>query len=565
MALPLDPFHTPSSEPTTTALHQTLSTLQQDIARLEASLRLLRKQERATQQRLSAAKPSPIHTLPPELVLCIFGHVVEGVRWPVVQGDLALGQVCSYWRNLFIGFPRLWSKVDLELGVRPEDEEEAFIDMCLTRSASDLIDLSVKTRLRDGADIQSQIFERQISLLVSSSRRWRTADLDLEGVALDTLQSLRGNVPHLEELRVRGRTFKSPCDVFLDAPRLRKVSLESVSHPVETIPLPWEQFTHLSTWGSVFREGEYSTMLTRASATLISLSSGDERILEVTGTNVTSTIHLPRLRTLHISNKTAHAAKLVRMLTTPLLTSLSIMARTPITNAMTSDLSKLFYRSTNTLCHLSLHAPRDPMDSFTAWEQTLSVSSLLEECKFLEDLELRMPGVASEVMPRLTRIASSAAEDLRQQGAASTSSASVSAAFTPTIPPPSVSQIDWGTWPFSAPINTAPPSVETILPFLRNLVLEDTRCTQDSLVGLTEMVRSRVAEGGLVKASVDVRFEPEDADVLPIGPCHPTWNNERDWRGYDGVGLQGVEIIVTRPRLPDYPELNDLLRDLRIA
>ncbi|KZV85363.1 hypothetical protein EXIGLDRAFT_775651 [Exidia glandulosa HHB12029] len=101
--------------------------------------------ERIVQLQLDAilarsASISPIHRLSPELLLQIFYHLLNGRDWGSQPSFLA-ASVCTRWRKLALGSPRLWS-ISLNLERRPAHIAE-YVKMVFARTGDTALRISI--------------------------------------------------------------------------------------------------------------------------------------------------------------------------------------------------------------------------------------------------------------------------------------------------------------------------------------------------------------------------------------------------------------------------------------
>ncbi|KAF7335330.1 F-box domain-containing protein [Mycena sanguinolenta] len=192
---------------------------------------------------------SPIHTLPVELLAEIFDLTIRD--YTHVQDAHRISQVCSDWRQLVHGTPRLWTRpIQIHLQKRrTDDREQAYLDglmAWLTRSAP----LAVPVSVLADADIYHHMPEQ----ILRTAPRWRS--LHFDDVEISFLSHLaEARLDNLEELDLGERNFnldlhdaddfeKDDLASFTTVPRLQKLRMHNYSDTL-SIFVPWAQLTNL--------------------------------------------------------------------------------------------------------------------------------------------------------------------------------------------------------------------------------------------------------------------------------------------------------------------------------
>ncbi|KAJ7721518.1 hypothetical protein B0H16DRAFT_1602639 [Mycena metata] len=176
---------------------------------------------------------APIRRVPSEILVEIFtlflpedapaGEVPEDVLGRAANADLLrISQVCPRWYRLIMGTPSLCGLHDRMIG----------------RGGNAPLDVRVRS---DGFDHRH---EPALDALVRCSPRWRELSVALESLPLSPLSVVQGNLPLLENLRIRNTTYSAESSqavsAFEVAPRLKNL----VYHGPPLLALsklPWEQ------------------------------------------------------------------------------------------------------------------------------------------------------------------------------------------------------------------------------------------------------------------------------------------------------------------------------------
>ncbi|KAF9045146.1 hypothetical protein BJ165DRAFT_1475643 [Panaeolus papilionaceus] len=392
--------------------------IDQDIEQLRHQLNALesKRDELAGEVKLYQAALSPVRRLPLELLEEIFLVAAEGesMTWPRRPQDPGydmpwkLGRICSYWRAVFLSLPRLWSVINIDLTVPnssfrtavdtlhvgPESIVLQFLDACLRRSGNELLTVSIR-----GTSELLLLVGSILDALVPHSGRWKYLSLGLGRLHPFRLHfaEASGRLHNLRRLNIDTfvhesiRHVDAYPDIFFDAPILQQLSITHATHPLSTLRIPWQQLTHLHTECNDFREGEFSQILGMAQ-NLVSLTTKDERILEL---GSAQPVLLPHLRKLSVYNKGSYVAKTFKLITAPLLEDLTIHA---MTHFNAEPIVAMLFRSECKPTALTLHSPSD---TDTLWEQHVAIAwilSKLPDLKYLNLSVLKSDELVSKMM-----------------------------------------------------------------------------------------------------------------------------------------------------------------------
>ncbi|PPQ69269.1 hypothetical protein CVT24_000075 [Panaeolus cyanescens] len=387
------------------SLNARISTVDQDIEDLRRQLKSLEsaRQVLSNEANLYQGVLSAVRRLPPELVQEIFLVAAEGesMTWPRRPQDPGysmpwkLGRICSYWRTVFLSLPKLWSVINIDLTVPnssfrtavdtlhvgPESSVLQFLDACLQRSGNELLTISIR-----GTAELLLLVGSILDSLVPHSARWKDLRLGLGRLHPFRLHfaEASGRLPNLQRLNIDTfvhesiRHIDAYPDIFFDAPALQQLVISHSIQPLSTLRIPWQQLTHLHTESNDFREGEFSQMLAM-SQNLISLTTKDERILEL---GSAEPVLLPHLKKLAVYNKGSYLAKTFKLITAPNLEDLTIHAITPF-NA--EPIVTMLFRSECKPTRLTLHSPSD---TDTLWEQHVAIAWILSKLPEIQYLNL---------------------------------------------------------------------------------------------------------------------------------------------------------------------------------
>ncbi|KAJ7016837.1 hypothetical protein C8F04DRAFT_492957 [Mycena alexandri] len=207
------------------------------------------------QEHAIASRPlPPIHTLAFELLAEIMVLVLAPPIGPngrveaTVRDVQRLCQVCSYWREVAVKTARLWTTTPLPIMTPGWDWKVAPspTKMFLERSAP----LPIPVRILPVFSTDNNLVE--ISPMVSNmSDRWRTFKVMCPWDTFDVASLTRiVGLNNLECLVLKWTKPESwhgsELTVFVDAPRLRDVTIEVPLATSNILSMPWAQLTRLS-------------------------------------------------------------------------------------------------------------------------------------------------------------------------------------------------------------------------------------------------------------------------------------------------------------------------------
>lgn len=146
-----------------------------------------------TAHKAPAAAPPALSRIPPELLVEIF-TVCNAID---ALSALRLSQVTHFWRDLILGFPRIWQHIPLDERTRPLRTLRTQTDIWIARSAPLLFDVEIHLQEADSV----------LSLLSSCLQnvdRWRSCRIIRNGSYVDFVK--QGPIHGLERLEL------SVCD-----------------------------------------------------------------------------------------------------------------------------------------------------------------------------------------------------------------------------------------------------------------------------------------------------------------------------------------------------------------
>ncbi|KAJ6466313.1 hypothetical protein C8R45DRAFT_1219422 [Mycena sanguinolenta] len=217
---------------------------------LVSSLLQLLERERAYVAALEYLS-SPIYPLPVELLAEIFELAIDDKTH--IKDVYRISQVCSDWRRVAHGTPRLWTRLlPLDLRYKTDSEAHVYIEGLkgwLAHSAPFSIPVSIC--------MNKNAFDnhRMVDEILSTASRWCSLTVStyaplwlvrrLAGCELDSVENFDFGLSQDEENALYLELGTIPSFSPQTFPRLRKLALDiyTLSLPIR---LPWDQLTDLT-------------------------------------------------------------------------------------------------------------------------------------------------------------------------------------------------------------------------------------------------------------------------------------------------------------------------------
>ncbi|KXN88554.1 hypothetical protein AN958_07190 [Leucoagaricus sp. SymC.cos] len=268
---PTIPFKSPTDE---------IIYIQSQVRRVESDIERLTSERVKLQKRLNALAASTV-TLPYEIISTIFQHACPpldvgstqdsstadsgssapgvkdgGITYPTLPFKLAA--VCSQWRDIALSLPQLWTSVALTLYQSKTASNAAALDTFFQRSGSWQVTVSLIFASGDeGRDRLENDTPPSLDVLrvfVKNSSRWGTLKIDgLPPEWIPALRDAQHDTPKIKQLWLcpyDNSREQQMVDIFVDAPELRRVTLDNTF--LSAITLPWTGLTHLKvSWVSI--------------------------------------------------------------------------------------------------------------------------------------------------------------------------------------------------------------------------------------------------------------------------------------------------------------------------
>jgi hypothetical protein len=241
-----------------------LTSLQEHIWDLRAELGRLTKQVYRYEQCLHDQKAaiSAIRRFPAELI-CRIMLLALGIPNPeddepseprlrVIPYDVSdcdlgpwpLSQVCRSWRNVALGFPRMWSCVRVRFRKNFSPPPLELLQAYLNRSGS----YRLHVTLIIGPATVDWKRTKQLRLLLSSSHRWHSARIHINASQFSCLRPLKGKLSQLQSFNlVFGGGGDPPphlSGLFKCTPSLRFLDIDFAGVPAD-IGYAFESFSDL--------------------------------------------------------------------------------------------------------------------------------------------------------------------------------------------------------------------------------------------------------------------------------------------------------------------------------
>ncbi|KAK0186901.1 hypothetical protein F5146DRAFT_1162700 [Armillaria mellea] len=269
---------------------------------------------------------SPIHRVPVDIIMEILdctqiaaddseGATFGGYNvFTHTEGPRLLGQVCSSWRDIVNGFPRLWATMTISIPNRwsRSRAEGYFMEMleyALERTRGHPLEFLFEHH-EGGPTEDYEIMNSCFDLMMDHSARWRRAGFIVLPFFLPCLSHFRGKIDWLEDAHVHCHAVmgQQPSSVtgFEIAPRLKSLHLTGIADRVR-FSFPTTNlisFHDERAFDKADRYAEYIRIV-RSSPNLISLSVHDRRLhLTITPHPSDSRITSESIQALSVSSAT---------------------------------------------------------------------------------------------------------------------------------------------------------------------------------------------------------------------------------------------------------------------
>ncbi|KAJ7112721.1 hypothetical protein C8R44DRAFT_985104 [Mycena epipterygia] len=385
-------------------LSETVSIISLVLAELELQI-----SERSVPLAALRGASSAIRRFPPE----ILGHIFIFCRddseenydkstegWLTADpthAPMVLGQICSYWRSVAHGTPRLWNRVCLQAVGGVSQRTAPLVQQLLARSHTLPLYLNLTTPHMYPSVLFSDGNDPLLAIVSDAHLRLKQLHINIylqEPAYFFALFPHDTFLPVLSSLDLDltaengSWDFGSVLDTFQRAPSLRTLSLRTNSEQdnIITTTFPWSQLHHLTLniTLSVVVARDILIQGRELEAYTIDgplYAEGDDPPLQQTST-------LQRLRKLDVNLCEPYGSPLIfQSISLPNLETLSIHARYGVLECPTRVLIALHARSGFRLRHLSLDNVNLTVDDLVALLQCLSALETLDlhSCSCIED------------------------------------------------------------------------------------------------------------------------------------------------------------------------------------
>ncbi|KAG7095801.1 hypothetical protein E1B28_006501 [Marasmius oreades] len=214
---------------------QVESNLEPLVAEIDRLKRVVTDLEVARDTLLSFARDhrailSPARRLPSEILQAIFfsclpSRISEDSFdiWDVRQAPWVLTQVCSRWRSISLGCPRLWENVVLHAPSlkRPIRGRIQMLQAHIDRAGN----LPLRVRLHSEYDRKED--RDVVDILVIHSLRWRVLDLKVPVTLFKMMRPISGRLPQLQKLQIYAQNYHAEdvSFMFRNTPALQDIRL----------------------------------------------------------------------------------------------------------------------------------------------------------------------------------------------------------------------------------------------------------------------------------------------------------------------------------------------------
>ena len=193
---------------------------------------------------------SPINKLPPEILGEIFLRCLRPRVWQpyspeVKEAPMLLCQVCSYWRELALSIPMLWSSVCASMGERNRPGHVALMRQWLKRSCVQPLFLYLDIRRVD------PLTSTMMNLLLDNVGRWSDVLFGVDDESAKDLLAIPGeDAQLLDSFSINAATCSQEtvdelASILPTFPNLRRLRLYSFATPMALLGMEFSSLTHI--------------------------------------------------------------------------------------------------------------------------------------------------------------------------------------------------------------------------------------------------------------------------------------------------------------------------------
>ncbi|KAK1215569.1 hypothetical protein PQX77_021813 [Marasmius sp. AFHP31] len=357
---------------------------QAEINKYKALVLILESQKEGMEKTMQKYRSlvSPVHRLPSDLLLEIFGQCCEVnvIDDQAMPPAMALTMVCGRWREIALSSPRLWSSISLDLcNFRDHSAHRRITHTNLTAlflERSKMAPLKVRIHLPPDYTKEDRYSKYILDIIESQSERWE--ELEVFGSEFYAA-SQAGDIdlPILRHLTFHAGSSENqshdrtiPLDRFKSCPSLTSLSTDVTE--TEPLELPWANLRVVTLQGGTI--GSALTVLELCSS-LECLTLVD--VYGVRGRSFDNrTVVSNTLKTLSIQGEDGNPS-IIEYFTFPHLSSIDLDY---ITNDASNSLKEMIQRSACSITSLALYAIEYMTDS--------DLISLLSLIPTLENLHI---------------------------------------------------------------------------------------------------------------------------------------------------------------------------------
>ncbi|KAF8175851.1 hypothetical protein BJ912DRAFT_1064125 [Pholiota molesta] len=243
------------------------------------------------------ALASPMRRLPIDVLREILIHCLPTGHNAILshkEAPILLTHVCSAWRTIAFTTPALWASMHMPVPppladdriFMSEVQREKFridtlnvvrqrtrsMEEWLMRSGACRLSISLYDQEHFNEDANAN-YEGFLDIIIPHSKRWHSMSFSTSVNCIQRIAALSADdVPALEEIDINMTSFflhlhivgedpikamaKWTDSSFFSAPRLHRVSFKNLNEDINTLPLRWQQLTHISLTGTTVGAGD---------------------------------------------------------------------------------------------------------------------------------------------------------------------------------------------------------------------------------------------------------------------------------------------------------------------
>ncbi|RDB14641.1 hypothetical protein Hypma_016512 [Hypsizygus marmoreus] len=206
-----------------------------------------------------------IDSFPPEVMGEIFFYCLPSEQYPYIAIDdapMLLCQICSYWRQVALSLPSLWSNFNCDIGYEASASHAMLLQLWIDRSRTTPLSL---------AFTPTPALAATLKVLVTSVCRWHDIRVALDAEVGRTLVSILGKeASQLESICIAVRERNWDADQLISQlnvlSNLRRLTWDASFLPPALVNMAWPRLTEINIAGRLLSASDSIALLSNTRA-----------------------------------------------------------------------------------------------------------------------------------------------------------------------------------------------------------------------------------------------------------------------------------------------------------